>query len=148
MPGNIRQAILSLLTRRDYSERDLLIKLGTKGHDSEEIKLVIAELAQTGLINDRRYTENYIDSRRRKGYGPRRILVELQTHGIDDEVIAELLNIADNAWFTGARNTWQKHFKGMPPKDFKSRVKQIRFLQYRGYTQEQIASVLNTQYEE
>jgi regulatory protein len=56
-------------------------------------------------------------------------------------MIAKQLQITDNAWFTEARNVWQKHFKGKLPTDFESRAKQMRFLHYRGFTREQIESV-------
>ena len=58
-------------------------------------------------------------------------------------MIAEQLEITDNAWFECARKSWQKRFKGQLAKDFKARAKQMRFLQYRGFTPEQIESVLS-----
>ena len=33
---------------------------------------------------------------------------------------------------------WQKRFKGTVPRDLKTRAQQMRFLQYRGFTPEQI----------
>lgn len=101
-------------------------------------------MVKENLINDTRFTEQYIYFRRRKGYGPLRISIELQARGIPAFVIADQLKITDNAWFTEAYKVWQKHFKGLRPQDFKSRAKQLRFLQYRGFTQEQIASIFET----
>lgn len=97
---------------------------------------------QLGLINDSRFAENYIRSRRTKGYGPLRIHRELQARGIADEVIAEHLKITDNAWTMEAHSVFQKHFKASIPTDFKERAKLMRFLQYRGFTQGQISSAL------
>lgn len=102
---------------------------------------MITALVQEGLINEQRFTENYIRWRRGKGYGPLRISAELQTRGILPEMIAEHLQITDNAWFAEARKVWQKYFKGKMPEEFKLRAKQMRFLQYRGFTREQIAAV-------
>lgn len=73
--------------------------------------------------------------------GPVRISVELQARGITPQMIAQHLDITDNAWFTEARAVWLKHFRGKYPADFKGRVKQMRFLQYRGFTREHIHSV-------
>lgn len=143
MQGKIRQAILNLLARRDYSQRELLQTLQKKGHAADDIIPVLAGFVQTGLINETRFTENYIRWRAAKGYGPLRILQELQIRGITAEMIADQLQIADNAWFIAARQVWQKHFKGNMPKDFKNRAKQMRFLQYRGFTREQIADVFS-----
>lgn len=101
-------------------------------------------MLQSGLINEKRFVENYIYWRQKKGFGPVRISMELQARGILPDMIAEHLQIADNAWFSEARKVWQKHFKGDRPRDFKLLAKQMRFLQYRGFTHEQIESVLES----
>lgn len=141
MRDKIRQIALGLLARRDHTQQEILQKLRLKGYVTDEIKTVIETLAQTGLIDDARFTENYIHWRRGKGYGPLRLHSELRARGIADEVIAEHLQIADNAWSTEARSVWQKQFKSQLPIDFKSRAKQMRFLQYRGFTQQHINSI-------
>lgn len=105
---------------------------------------MVANLAHAGLINERRFTENYVYWRRAKGFGPHRICLELQARGIPDEMIAEHVQITDNAWLADIHKVWQKHFKGKPADDLKSRAKQMRFLQHRGFTQQQIESVLKT----
>jgi regulatory protein len=96
---------------------------------------------QDQIINEQRFTENYIHWRRAKGYGPLRIAMELQARGITREMIAEQLDISDNAWFQQVQKVWHKYFKGNANSDFKLRAKQIRFLLHKGFTQEQIESV-------
>jgi regulatory protein len=137
----IRRAALNWLTRRDYSQQEITLKLKSKGFSPEDIQAVVAGLVQATLINEPRFIENYICWRRRKGFGPLRIRMELQARGIAPDVIAERIQITDNAWFTEAHKVWQKHFKGKRPDDFKNRAQQMRFLQYRGYSREQIESV-------
>lgn len=139
----IRQTALSLLARRDYSEQEMASKLQAEGYSADAICLVITELTQNKLIDDYRFAENYVRKRRAKGYGPNRIHFELQARGINEELIAETLKIADNAWLIDAQSVWQKRFKSKGEKDFKTRAKQIRFLHYRGFTSEQIKSVLD-----
>ena len=131
-----------MLARRDHSKLELTKKLNAKRYPPHEIEIVVSDLIQAGLLSDLRFTENYISSRRKKGYGPLRITFDLQSRGISHEMIAEELKIADNAWLAEARLVWQKHFKGKIPKNFKDKAKQIRFLQYRGFTQEQIENAL------
>lgn len=99
---------------------------------------MISELTAAGYIDDSRFAENYIRYRRNRGVGPLRIQQELRAKGIDNEVIAQRLSIADNAWFDEAQKVWMKHFKGKLPSDFKDKTKQMRFLQYRGFTTEHI----------
>ena len=131
-----------MLARRDYSTKELSKKLNAKQYPPDEIEIVLADLAKAGLLSDLRFTENYISSRTKKGYGPLRITFELQSRGISQEMIAEALKITDNTWLTEIRLVWHKHFKGKIPKNFKDKAKQIRFLQYRGFTQEQIENAL------
>jgi regulatory protein len=140
--ANIRRTILNWLARRDHSQHEIAQKLKNKAYPPDIIHTIVGELAQQGLINEQRFTENYIYWRRGRGYGPLRISRELQTRGISAEMIAEHLNITDNAWLCEIRKVWQKHFKGKLPDDFKLRAKQMRFLQSRGFTREQIASIL------
>ncbi|MBV9575011.1 MAG: regulatory protein RecX [Gammaproteobacteria bacterium] len=140
--NNIWQIVLRLLARRDYSQQEIKQKLYAKGHEQQEVEKIIDDLVKAGMINNKRFTENYIHWRSGKGYGPKRIYVELQARGIPDETIAEHLNITDNAWFNKAHQLWLKHFKGKQPANFKERIKQLRFLQYRGFTQEQIVNVV------
>ena len=141
----IRRVVLHWLTRRDYSQHEITQKLKVKAYPTEAIHTVVADLAQAGLINESRFTENYIYWRRGKGYGPLRISMELRSRGIPSEMIAEQLQITDNAWFAEAQKAWQKQFKGKLPADFKLRAKQMRFLQYRGFTREQIESVFGSE---
>ncbi|HLB43113.1 MAG TPA: regulatory protein RecX [Gammaproteobacteria bacterium] len=139
----IREAILGLLANRDHSQHEVVKKLTAKGYSSDEINSLILEFIQNRWIDDRRFTENYILKRRNKGYGPYRINIELRAFGISDELIAENLQIADNLWLTEIQKVWQKRFKGEQAEHYKNRAKQIRFLQYRGFTSEQINSVID-----
>ncbi len=130
-----------LLTRRDYSHLELIQRLKAKGCKSEDIEVIVTEFAEKGLLCEQRFTENYIYWRKCKGMGPLRIQQELQTKGIQAETIAELLDITDNLWLEEIRRVWQKHFKKKRPEDIKERAKQMRFLQARGFTREQIKSI-------
>ncbi|VVC76253.1 Regulatory protein RecX [Aquicella siphonis] len=141
---NIRRVILGWLARRDYSRFELTQKLKSKGYPAEDSARILEELVQTGLINEQRFTENYIYWRRGKGYGPLRISMELQARGIPAEMIAEHLHITDNAWLDHINKVWQKHFKNRLPADYKTRARQIRFLNHRGFTREQIESVFDS----
>ncbi len=109
-----------------------------------EIAAVLAVLQQEGVVNDLRFVESYVRYRQARGYGPQRIRQELLTQGIAKEMIEEWLDIADNAWFAEAKKAWQKRFRGKPALDSNSRAKQLRFLQYRGFTPEQIKNIFDT----
>lgn len=133
-----------MLARREHSECELNRKLRTKGFDENDIQSALKVLTEKGLQSDARFTECYIRTRRNKGYGPLRIIAELNSRGISEEMIEHHLNIADNAWLNEIRAVWQKRFKGKMPKDFKARAQQMRFLQYRGFTPEQINDIFHS----
>lgn len=143
-PSETRQTALNLLARREHSELELRRKLLNKGHDAQIITDTLVKLAQEGLLNTARFIESYVHTRRSKGYGPLRIQAELQARGITQDLIDQALDMSDNAWFSEATRLWQKRFKGDLPRDLKMRVKQMRFLQYRGFTPEQINSIYNS----
>src|SRR5437016_4571457 len=77
----IRRTALNWLTRRDYSSREIATKLKTKGYSAVDIQAVVTSLTEAGLINEQRFTENYIHWRRARGFGPVRIAMELQVRG-------------------------------------------------------------------
>jgi regulatory protein len=138
----IQRSALALLTRRDHTKLELAQKLARKGYAAEDISTVLDRLEESGLINTNRYIQNFITYRRSRGYGPRRIAMELHTKGAPEALIDEYLNIHDNSWLTEIHNVWQKQFKGRTPADHQTRAKQMRFLFNRGFTQEQIKAVM------
>ena len=137
----IKRHALYLLTRRDHTPFELRQKLLRKAYLAADIESVLIRLEEAGLINVQRFMECYLRYRRARGYGPRRIAMELQAKGVPEAVIAEHLEITDNAWFADIRHAWQKQFKGRLPKDYLERAKQMRFLYNRGFTQEQIRHI-------
>lgn len=132
---------MNLLARREHSELELMRKLRKQGFVETEIRVQIETLVKEKLLSHDRFIESYIHHRRIKGLGPLRIQAELIERGIKQELIEHHLKITDNAWFAEVRRVWQKRFKNSIPTDFKSLTQQIRFLQYRGFTSEQIDSL-------
>jgi regulatory protein len=121
-----------------------LRKLIRNDFNEDEIYAALATLSNEGVLSDRRFTESFIHYRRGKGYGPLRIQAELKNRGITDALIEQYLEIAAPVWLTNVRLAWQKRFKNCIPSDYKTRAEQMRFLQYRGFTHEQINSIFNS----
>lgn len=138
----VRRAAFNSLARRDHSIQELTSKLKAKGHAVEHIQTIVAELLHNNLLNEARFAESYTYSRSRKGYGPKRIAIELQSRGLSQDIIANTLETYATKWPELAQKTWQKHFKGKYPADLKERFKQIRFLQMRGFTSDHIEIIL------
>ncbi len=135
---------LNLIARREHSQTELARKLRLKDFADADIHFVLNALNQEGLLNEVRFVENFIHFRSTKGYGPIRIRAELIERGIAEDLIEHHLDIADNAWLSSVRKVWQKRFKNALPQDFKARAQQMRFLQYRGFTQKQIESIFHS----
>ena len=134
-----------MLARRDHSQSELFRKLHEKYFNETEIHTELETLAEEGVLSDARFIENFIHYKRIRGCGPLRIRAELIERGIHEDLIEHHLDITDNAWLDDVRNVWQKRFKNGLPRDFKTRAQQIRFLQYRGFTRDQIDSIFRSE---
>lgn len=117
-------------------------KLGSRGFDEEGIESVLDQLRESGLQSDNRFTENYIDSRTRRGSGPIRIRAELRERGVDESLIDTHLQACDDIWPTLMRQVHDGKFGTDCASDRKTLAKKVRFLEYRGFPSELIRSFL------
>jgi len=131
------------LANREHSALELSRKLQKAGFETIEVEDTIAQLQQAGLQSDKRFAESYIVSRANQGYGSVRIGMELKERGVHSDITTSSLQQADIDWFALAVEVRCKRFGEQSPEDFKSRAKQQRFLQYRGFTHEQITESFN-----
>lgn len=140
----IREKALLLLSRREYSQRELTVKL-TKSFDPEATSQVLTSLAEQGMQSDQRFCEGLVRGRVRQGHGPVRIQAELRHKGILSDLIQEVLGQQEIDWCQQARETYIRRFGQHKASDIKVRAKQMRFLQYRGFTMEQIHYALDSE---
>jgi regulatory protein len=136
---------VSLLANREHSALELSRKLQNAGFDTDEVEKTLHDLQQANLQSDERFAENYLRSRANKGYGELRIRNELKERGVASELISECLYKAEIDWFSLAVEVRCKRFGESNPEDYKERAKQQRFLQYRGFSHEQITESFNPQ---
>jgi regulatory protein len=61
---------------------------------------------------------------------------------VPEEQAADLMRGSDVDWLATARAVRRKRFGAEPPRDFRERAKQARFLQYRGFTADQVRAAL------
>lgn len=102
---------------------------------------MLAGLKSEGLQDDARYAEAYARSRIAKGYGPLRIARELSERGLDEEMAQRVFTAMEPDWDARIRSVREKKFGRQAPMDFTEQARQSRFLQYRGFTSEQIRKV-------
>ena len=108
---------MDFLARREHGEQEITQKLIARGFDTDIVEAAISTLISDGLLSDSRFAEAFVYSRFKKGSGPQKIHAELRQR---------------------VREVREKKFGQESPRDFKERSRQMRFLQQRGFTSEQI----------
>ena len=133
---------LDLLSRREHSRKELYIKLTKRFDCKDEINLTLDQLEENNLLCDSRFTEEYVHSRRRKGFGPVKISMELEKKGVKDSLISSEID-KFNDWDKLAELSFKKRFPDCASKNFKELQKQKNFLTNKGFSFYQIESVLD-----
>ena len=141
--SQLRMSAMNLLARREHSLHELQQKLSARYPNSDMISAVLDKLQQQDLQSDRRFADAFFRDRYRKGLGAYRIRRELQQRGVAERVIDEVFAEQQTDWFELARDLAVRRFGESPASDFKERSKRARFLQYRGFDNEQINYALD-----
>ncbi|MEK9650187.1 MAG: regulatory protein RecX [Gammaproteobacteria bacterium] len=127
---------LDLVSRREHSCFELEHKLLRRYGMSSSIDDVIAKLKESRLLDDHRFAETYIQARARRGFGPKKIFIELKQRGLQESIINSGLASIEN-WNELALAAFHKKFT-----KFSNQINEIlkakNFLQNRGFSFEQI----------
>jgi len=135
----LRVAALRLLTRRDHSRAELKAKLAAAAESPEQLDAVLDTLQAERLLSDQRFATQRVVARAGR-YGDARLKQELRQQGVSDEDIsAALPEGGDEA--SRCRAVWVRKFRQLP-QSVEERAKQMRFLQYRGFSSEAIRRVM------
>ena len=132
-PIEARKKAMDYLARREYGRLELQAKLENAGFNAEAARVAVDRLATDNLQCDRRFIENFIQSRIEKGKGPVRVRLELEERRLEAGLIDEMLSASDADWLTMARQIREKKFGPEAPTDFREKAHQMRFLQHRGF---------------
>ena len=77
------QKAVELLARREYSRRELLLRLDKRGFDRRAVNTVLDQLASRGLQDDARYAQAWIESAlRRRPQSATQLLLGLRAKGV------------------------------------------------------------------
>lgn len=137
----LRSYAFALLTRREYSKMELLDKLKQYAINEQEVIDLVDELAEQHYQSDQRVAEQLVASQMRKGKGVYRIKQALQAKGLDSDLVED--DLQDIDWFEQAYQLKVKKFGTDVATDPKQKAKQVRFLQYRGFTMDIILKVIH-----
>ncbi|HXL51959.1 MAG TPA: regulatory protein RecX [Gemmatimonadales bacterium] len=77
------RAALRALARRAHARLDLRRRLVKRQHPPAAVEAALDRLALRGLIDDRRFAEQYAALRATRGKGPARLLRDLQAQGVE-----------------------------------------------------------------
>jgi regulatory protein len=138
-----RNMAMNWLARREHTRAELRAKLAEREFSVDEIESAVAALAAEGLVSDDRFAESFIAARARRGQGPVRIRMALQQRGVSADLIALHLDARSPEWLRLAREVRIRKFGADIPADFKEKARQMRFLEYRGFTTTHIQSAMN-----
>lgn len=136
----IHQIALDYLARREHTRFTLREKLMQKGFSHQSVETVLDILIQNGLLNEERFCEGFIQKRIRQGYGPIRITAECHQYGVNNDIIFSQLPQDEDFWLDAIQKILLKKFR--PSELHKEPLRQIRYLQYRGFKLDQIKASL------
>ena len=129
---------LRILTPRDHSKYELVKKLKQRGFSRQDIDAAISFCERFDYINDERTAHIYIRQLKRKGYGKKRIKLELNKKGLKGTRIQGIVDqsVSENDEREGAERLVIKSIKRFErEKDvLKRRAKIYRFLHARGFS--------------
>ena len=146
MPAG-RNYVWRLLRLRPRSESELRNKLKLKNFAAALIDDLIAYFKEKGHINDREFANFWIEGRLNKPLGFKAIERELESKGLSDELIQELISLkkkdVDEASL--ARELTQRQFNKL--KERKEPAEKIKpklygYLTRRGFSAETISEII------
>jgi regulatory protein len=145
-PDRVRASAIALLARRDFASGELRQKLTRQGYAEDAVKESIDELVGDGMLNDARYAEHYVAYHADRGEGPLRIEAELKEFGLASDLIQSALDGGPD-WKARARDVRVRRFGADIPDTWPEKAKQGRFLQYRGFSSDQIRAALGPDFD-
>jgi len=125
---------LDLVSRREHSRHELMQKLDKRyPATSPIIEEVLDKLEINKILDDERFAEMYLNSRARRGFGPKKIEMELNSRKVNSLFISNAIE-AYESWLENAQIVLKKKFKDQKPVDYQSKMKQKQFLFSRGFS--------------
>ncbi len=140
-----RKKAMDFLARREYGQAELIKKLTSKGYDRNVAEQAVIKLTTEGLQSDQRFAESFVQSRINQGKGPVRIRIDLAQRGMAETVIDTAIEQSDADWRGLAREVRHRKFSAALPPDFKAKAKQMQFLLYRGFEQDQVQAAFSAE---
>lgn len=94
-----------LLSKRDYSQKELYTKLLSKYREKEIINSVVEKFVEMNYVNDYDYAQSYINSH---NYSKKKMEFMLLQKGVNLSVIREILSECNSQELEEIKKQWQK----------------------------------------
>ena len=143
----IWSSALKALEIRMMSSKELLGKLTLKyPHEEREILKVIEELKRVALLNDHRYTEDFVRYLLEKPIGRLKIEIETRKRGLDSDLVDQiLLELGYDERACGKKALLEKDPQFQIIEDpRRQKVKRVQYLRNRGFRDHTIYSLLRS----
>ena len=137
-----KKRAMAILARRDITEQQLREKLQESYHDSRSLEEAISFMKECGYVDDARYVEDYIYSKRRKK-SFRMMRQELLRKGISAEVIDLVFEEDGGQREEDLLPLMTKYLRKFSTYDDLSRRKTMEHFLRKGYHTELVRSVYN-----
>ena len=125
------------LARRESAESELANRLRKQGFGEEVIAAVLDYCRGYHWVDDERYGAMAVRAGAAKGHGPLKIRFELRRKGLCDTQIDTAFEQPELDWFELASELLQRRAKASDLEDFKLRMKWLKYLLGRGFSQDQ-----------
>ncbi len=135
----LRHKITRLLSKREHSVAEIIQKLSQQEFSTSDIHTVLDKFVENGIQSDARFTFHFVRNCMMKGQGLSRVKQALKVHNIDSSILHEALDELEIDWYSRAYEVKCKKFGEEVETDWQKKQKQMRFLQYRGFSQDQIS---------
>ena len=97
--SQLRQALLSALSRREHARRELFDKFSNRVESSDELDSMLDAFAESNWQSDYRYARSLIRSKYNNNYGPRVIKQLLQQQEISPDIFQQIVNEECIDWY-------------------------------------------------
>ena len=141
----IWESALRKLEIRPHSTAEMIKKLEEKFPDERgTILKVIEEMERVNLLNDRRFTEQFVHHLIQKPIGRIKIIVETRRRGLNQELVDQMLENENWSEEESAKKALEEKKRFLNETDDRKRKqKLVNFLRNRGFKDSVIYNCLN-----
>jgi regulatory protein len=127
---------MRFLARREHTRAELKRKLAARAEEGEDVDALLDDLTQRGWLSDARFAEQAARAKARR-FGPLKLAHYLKSRGVGEEAMAAGLRGAGAEGEASVERVWRSRFRAVPA-DEREKLRQVRFLQGRGFAIDEI----------